>query len=257
MNTDTLRILSHNAYWFQGHPYPDSEPGDPCDPVLEGLVDLYRNIDPDVICLQEVQSEASFAAAVKALEYHGQYCPGARRIHYGGAMLWKRGDYLGDYRDTEAQPQRVWQLAEARLNGNARLPIASVHLTSTRHITEAEASCTRVADLAQMLERNPRPMVIAGDFNEAPSGSSSAFLAHLGYVDTATLVDDAPESTGVNKSRSDQIWIHQELLPAFRGFEAIGWDRLRCDIPGKVALSDHLPLRIDLDVATLVSLGIV
>lgn len=254
MNTDTLRILSHNAYWFQGHPFSDSRPGPPNPPILGALARLYRELSPDAVCLQEVQDEPSFAEAASALKFEGHYCPGGRRPHYGGAVFWRRGRYLGDWRDAPATPQRVWQVFEVPLRPGVAVSVAGVHLTSARHMSEAEASCTRVADLTCLLDVGKKPIVIAGDFNEPPSGSASAFLAHQGYIDVATLVDDAPASTGVNKSRSDQIWLLESCLPAFRGFTAISWERLACHVPGKTTLSDHLPLYVDLDARVVADL---
>lgn len=254
MNTDTLRILSHNVYWFQGHPFPDSRPGAPNPAIVTALARLYAELGPDAVCCQEIQDDAAFAAAATALGLEGCYCPGGRRPHYGGAVFWRRGRYLADWRDAPTKPQRVWQVFEVPLRAGIAMPLAAVHLTSARHMSEEEASCTRVADLTCLLEVESKPAVIAGDFNEPPSGSTSAFLAHHGYLDVAALVDDAPASTGVNKARSDQIWLQEGCLAAFRGFTAVPWERLTCDVPGKTALSDHLPLYLDLDTRVLTEL---
>lgn len=50
-----IRLVSHNAFWFQGVPFPSDEPGEPQPEVLEGLLTVYRALEPNLLCLQEVQ----------------------------------------------------------------------------------------------------------------------------------------------------------------------------------------------------------
>lgn len=241
----SVNILSHNVCWFQGHPYLDPDPGEPNPVVWERLLALYRRHDPDVLCLQEIQSEAVFEALKDALGLGGVYTPGGEHPQYGGAMLWRRGSLSTQSSDVQPRPQRVWQRAQV-LDGSASGYFANLHLASARQLGEEAASQTRLSDITQLLSGVPRPKVIAGDFNEGPTGAVSALLNDEGYVDTATVLGISADSTGVDKPRSDQIWVHESAKDSVEAGGVGSWEELAFDQGGKSLLTDHLPLWIHL-----------
>ncbi|MBI4558499.1 MAG: endonuclease/exonuclease/phosphatase family protein [Candidatus Hydrogenedentes bacterium] len=242
MMRGNFTILCHNAFWFQGAPFPSDSPGEPVAEILAELLELYRRISPDVVCLQEIQDQQTFARLAEALRLGGSYCPGGHYPQYGGAMFWKTGRQLADSQTHGLRTQRLWQVAEVGPAHSLPLTVCNIHLTSNRHLGEAMAACARIDDLRQPLEWSEPPQVMVGDFNEGSRGSVSAYLYQHGYTDAAFLTGNTTESTGVGKARSDQIWVHESVVERVCEFTIVGWDTLRTDHPGKEYLSDHLPL---------------
>ncbi|MBI5090827.1 MAG: endonuclease/exonuclease/phosphatase family protein [Candidatus Hydrogenedentes bacterium] len=242
MTSKHITIVSHNAFWFQGHPFETDAPEDPVSEIVAGLEGLYRSKTPDVICLQEIQSEFAFRCAREALDMDGAYCPGGHYSQYGGATLWRRGKLIVDIRSVNRLPQRMWQITAVARHGAEPLTVANVHLASARHLGEDGAAPSRIQDLEQMLTQKVRPLVVAGDFNEAPDGGASEYMASQGYVDTAPLTSHPEISTGINKARSDQIWVHRSLREHVEEFGVIAREELKTTAAGKELLSDHQPL---------------
>ncbi len=242
-----LTILSHNAFWFQGAPYEPPLPGAARAEIAERLAALYRRMPPDVVCLQEVQDKAAFEMIKRLLDMEGVYCSGAEHPQYGGAVFWRSGRPGLNAFAAGLHPQRMWQVAET----NGRLPacsIANVHLASWRQLGEEAAACSRIDDLNGLLQTVPRPLVIAGDFNEGPQGTATAFLMQHGYLDTAVLTGQEIASTGVNKDRSDQVWVHESIADRVTSLVFGSWDDLDARALGLKSLSDHLPLWTTLDL---------
>ena len=244
-----VTVLSHNAFWFQGMPYEPDTPDGPVEAVLNRLCRLYRECEPHVLCLQEVQDEATHRRVAAGVGMAGAFCQANRQRQYSGAIYWRQGKLASDSASGQVHPWRMWQKAAVR-TGSRDLVVCNLHLPSSRQLGEEAASCARLTDLEHMLAHEPSPDVIAGDFNEGPAGSSTSFLMQQGYVDTAFLVESKVQSTGDGKPRSDQIWVADAFRGAVSGFSVLGWDELRTSLPGKTHLSDHLPLRLDLEIPT-------
>lgn len=240
-----LNIVSHNALWFQGVPFEPEEPDGPLPAIVSGLAALYGRYRPDVLCLQEVQSEGAFAAARASLRLEGSYCPGCTHRQYGGAVFWRGGSLVADARMASAPPQRMWQCVAMGGNGST-VRVCNLHLASARQLGEDAATCSRLDDLRGLLEHRLHPHVLAGDFNEGPQGATTGFLMQHGYLDTAMLTGHRAQSTGIGKDRSDQIWVHESLADGVAEFEVLSWQDLVTDAPGKEYLSDHLPLHVRL-----------
>jgi exonuclease III len=242
-----ITILCHNVLWFQGMPYTSDQPSAPTEPVLNRLCALYRELAPDVLCLQEVQDDATHRKVAASVGMAGVFCPAHRQPQYSGAVYWRHGNLAADSASANARPWRMWQKVLVRA-GIHDLVICNIHLPSSRQLDEETAARARVTDLEQILTLSPKPDIIAGDFNEGPGGPSTAFLMQHGYVDSAPLVQSKVSSTGEGKPRSDQIWVSDALQHCVAGFSVMPWDKLKCAIPGKTHLSDHLPLRLDLEI---------
>lgn len=249
MASTRITIVSHNAFWFQGHPFETDAPEDPVADIVAPLVELYRTKSPDVICLQEIQSEYAFRRIRDALGMAGSYCPGGHYCQYGGATFWMRGKPIVDIRSVNRLPQRMWQITSVARHGLDPLTIANIHLASARHLGEHGAAPSRIQDMEQMLNQKVHPLVIAGDFNEAPDGGVSEFLSAQGYVDTAPLTGHPDISTGINKARSDQIWVHDAIRDRVMKFGIFPRAKLQTNAPGKELLSDHQPLWLTLNLS--------
>lgn len=58
-------------------------PGAPLEKVAAGLCDVYSRFNPDLLLLQEVQSEQALAVLVGRLGMRGSWIPGRRHRQYG------------------------------------------------------------------------------------------------------------------------------------------------------------------------------
>lgn len=245
-----ITILSHNAFWFQGVPFPGDRPPDPDGGVIERLCAVYREIHPDVVCLQEIQSRETFERVSVRLGMPGCYCPGTSLPQYGGATCWRpgAGRLLARSLDSAIRTQRMWQTIEVE-GGRVVLRICNIHLPSSRHLGRDRAAAQRIVELEDSIHACGRgPDVIAGDFNEAPGGPLTGCLDGYGYVDTAVCFDSDHVPTNTGGGRGDYIWIKKKLKDRIVTYAVADKQRLACDIPGKQYLSDHLPLWITVEV---------
>lgn len=237
-------ILCHNAFWFQGAPFEPEAPGEPEDGVFRALVALYRGLNADAICLQEVQGEAVFRRLREALRMRGAFRAGGRLRQYGGAMLWRSGARVADSGGVEDPPQRMWQVARVSVD-EGEVVVCNVHLPSARQLGRAAAAKRRVEELAAAVEAGPD--VVAGDFNEAPGGPVGAFLAEAGYVDTAVLAGKEDTGTSLGGKRGDQIWVRAPWASRVIEYGVVPMAKLAASMDGKTHLSDHLPLWVRLE----------
>jgi endonuclease/exonuclease/phosphatase family metal-dependent hydrolase len=242
-----MRIVTHNAFWFQGAPFAPEVPGPADAHVLDRLVAIYQNLAPDVLCLQEIQNEETFRLVAQALQMTGAYCPGGALPQYGGAVLGKAGRVLADSREAARQTQRLWQMVEApRADGRA-LRVANVHLPSSRQLGAQAAAQCRSDEMAAVLDRRDPPEVVVGDFNEQPGGGVSEVLAARGYLDAAEIAARGELGTTASGHRPDQVWVLATMREHLVGCAAVSEAAMRTDLPGKRHLSDHFPVWIALD----------
>jgi hypothetical protein len=107
-----LRIVSHNVFWFQGHPFaPDTPPAADAR-ILASLTGIYGGLKPDLLCLQEIQDASASTLAGEALGLEGVYSAGCRLPQYGAATYWKAGRLLADSSNAAVPPHLVWQAAK-------------------------------------------------------------------------------------------------------------------------------------------------
>jgi len=241
-----FRIVSHNTCWFQGFPYEALDPDAPHPEVLDRLTAIYRKLEADVVCLQEVQHAEMANIALSRLETNAAFTPGGAYPHYGCATYSNQAIQLAEGRLSVNPPQRAWQICRVGTL-DSELIIANVHLTSDRFLTKADAAQARMEDLRALLSFDKPIDVICGDFNEGPREAAAITLEHAGFIDAAIATGTELPSTGVGKKRSDQIWIRKELEAAITGFGATDWDVLEFLALGKKVLSDHLPLWLELN----------
>ena len=245
-----FNILSHNVFWFQGFPSPVDRPPELDVEVLRLLCAMYQDLNPDVICLQEIQSEHVFREVCRHLGMTGFYCEGKESSKYGGAIFWHphRGRQILDSRAIKARTQRMWQIAEV-IGTNACLRICNVHLPSGSELGLEQAATQRLVEIKESVRSvETGPDIILGDFNEAPPGPVSNFLNDSDYVDSAVLTDSTHCPTHIRGGRGDIIWVKKKLKKTICHYNVVKIQDFECSDGGKQYLSDHLPLRITVDM---------
>lgn len=239
-------VVSHNACWFQGFPYDGLDPDAPHPEVLDRLVALYQATDPHVVCVQEVQHIEMADQVSERLGMTSHHTPGGEYPVYGCATFAPLLEPLVDGAQSNPAPHRAWQICTIP-DADETLTVANVHLTSDRFIGKAAADRQRIEDLQNMLAHKIEIDVICGDFNEGPREAAAILLEGFGFTDAAVATECDLPSTGVNKPRSDQIWVRNTLVPRIAAFGATDWESLHFNAPGKNVLSDHLPLWLQLN----------
>lgn len=242
-------ILSHNAFWFQGAPFPTDMPAEPDLEILKRLCAIYRKVNPNVICLQEIQNQEAFERVCEHLGMQGCYCQGKQLPQYGGAVFWQpgRGRQIRNSHGPAASTQRMWQIVE--VNGTERrLRMCNIHLPSGRQLGRERAAARRIAEIEESIRScTTEPDIIVGDFNEQPDGPASKCLESHGYVDSAVLSDCADVPTNIGQGRGDYVWIKRQMSNCLLNYGTAKKQELVCGSAGKRYLSDHYPLWIALE----------
>ena len=242
-------VLSHNVFWFQGVPFPTDRPPAPDLEVLNRLCAIYRKINPDVICLQEIQSRETLEMVSEHLGMTGCYCAGTTLPQYGGAVLWHPNDGRQDHNSQESavKTQRMWQTVEVKVDDRS-LRICNIHLPSERQLGRERAAAQRMTELQDMIRGCETGLdIIAGDFNEQPAGPASECLERHGYVDAAVLLDSSDDPTNIGGGRGDYIWIKRQTANCVLTYDVAGKQELAFRDTGKQYLSDHYPLWINVE----------
>ncbi len=240
----TLRLVSHNVFWGQGAPFDTDQPGPVRSDIVNQLTELLLESNPDVLCLQEVQSASTFSSWSATMEAPGVYCPGLELVQYGGAILSKLSSAVTDATSAVARPQRMWQLVEFPF-GASSVRIANVHLPSARQVGQAQAAKDRVSELTIILSH--RPSVVVGDFNEQPGGGVDELMGSAGFLDAAVVTGSGDLPTSLGGGRGDRVWVHESLVGSLIEYGVLGKSELATDLDMTDYLSDHLPLWIVLD----------
>ncbi len=241
-----LRIVTHNAFWFQGAPFAKDRPGQPAPAVLASLAELYRGLRPDVLAIQEVQDARSFDLLAEALPLPGRYCPGGELAQYGGAVFFPSGDYVADWRCSPLRPQRMWQVVQVAAGEAPAIQICNIHLPSSRQLDPAAAGPRRIEELCVALGQLRPPAVVVGDFNEPPGGPVGKHLGERGFLDAAELAGLGEKATALGGGRGDQVWIHNTLRDRLLEYAAVDRAALKAGGGEKEYLSDHVPLCVTL-----------
>jgi endonuclease/exonuclease/phosphatase family metal-dependent hydrolase len=262
----TIRLVSHNAYWFQGHPYDGDQPGPPNPDVLRLLGTVYTQLEPDVLCIQEVHSLATAEALSEATGLPFLYLAGGRDTQYGVATFspWRMSTLpvlssppagaqgAVPSKDSGA-PTLDRAILRVRLNPPDAPPllVSNVHLPSDKQRGKEGGAARRLLEVPVAVEPDVASGdsidVALGDFNEHPDEPCAQLFHSRGYVDAAHLAGQGNLTTNVKgNKRGDQIWVAPHRASTLLNYLALPLETLICSLAGKTHLSDHLPIGIDL-----------
>ena len=236
-----MKLLCHNAYWFQGHPSRwGAERVADVPEVLDALTMLYASEGCDVVCLQEVQrSELAGTLARDLAMPTCFHAPGGMRPDYGGAVLSRLRARCRDCArmDGHSPHERTHLRASIEWQGEL-LEVAVIHLPSNRYAESPEAgTAARVDELKRILTESPRPNVIVGDMNCRPDSAPYRLVQDAGFADASA------GSHGV-----DYVWLDATCARRLTRFAVLDSGAFCRTTPeGAVwRLSDHAPLIIEL-----------
>jgi len=243
-------LLSHNVFWFQGVPFPTDQPPAPNAEIMKRLCAIYRDLNPDVISLQEIQSEETFQMVSEQLKMPGCYCPGEELPQYGGAVFWTspRGAQIHSSHESPLATQRMWQVVEVG-QADSCLRIGNIHLPSQRQLGPEKSAAQRVTETLDAINSCELGLnFVAGDFNEQYGGAVSECLEAQGYVDAAAISDWVDRPTGISGGRGDFIWVREQASNSLLHYGVVGKQIFECGDINKQYLSDHLPLWVTMEI---------
>jgi len=244
MGRQSLRIACNNAFWFQGVPFEPDEPGPPVAEIFDALVERYRSLRADLLCLQEVQSPEVAEMLGAAVGMPARYCPGRVRSQYGVATLTALAVSVEDWRNRDVSVDRAWQVVTLQEGPFTGLRVANVHLPSGRQTGPEETVLLKKTELGDVLSL--KPDVVCGDMNEQPGGLVCRIMHDAGYLDAAEAMGRADLVTNIAGRRGDFIFVRSDGRFILRAYGVVDRDRWTGPTGSKAFLSDHLPLWIDL-----------
>ena len=244
----TLTLLSHNAYWFQGTPSLWGEERSEAHPdVLAALIAFYRQLSPDVLCLQEVPSRKICDEVAAGLGMRGHYARGGGRPTYGGAVLWRPLD--GDVEDlthTRIDGERIFEriciVFTTIVNGDP-LVVVNVHLSSNRYAPDRNGEPVRLAELEVLFGACAQPDVVTGDFNARPDSAVYAAMIQRGYVDCGSQLSANRRDA---ERRVDYLWVREASTVRAEHMDSVPERPFALAGEPPVSLSDHPSLGVRL-----------
>ncbi|MDP6779829.1 MAG: endonuclease/exonuclease/phosphatase family protein [Candidatus Latescibacteria bacterium] len=245
-----LRIVTHNAYWFQGAPSLWGAEAQHMHPrAYAALIALYRRQSPDVLCLQEVPGFQLYSQLCSDLQMTGHYTPGGIFAAYGGVVL-IRG-LSADFRDCSRDsvvPGRVFERSNQRVRFDAdgrELWLVNAHLQSRRYAPNRNATPLQLQEVSRVMAYEPRPDILLGDLNFRRGTEVYEHVEQLGYVDTAACAgcDDLEERS------VDHIFVSLDLAPHVKENYRITGPEFEVEVDGNThRLSDHDPVVAELEL---------
>ena len=242
---NSLTLVTHNAYWFQGAPslwgqertraHPDAVPL---------LTRLYDALDMDILCLQEVPAPEVLEMLRAELGMEGVYFPGGKRPAYGGAILWQ--GLAGSVVDFTNTAERVFERFCLKLDtriGDRSLDLVAIHLASNRYAPARRGEPLHLAELATLFAACPAPDMVVGDFNATPDSAVYAQMVERGFVDCG---QGYAEHGRPAERRIDYIWIRTGAGLSVAEYEVIRDQRFSYDADAGIFLSDHHPVCVRL-----------
>ena len=243
----TLNVVTHNIYWGQGWPSLwGEERHDPHSAIVNGLIQLYASVHPDVLCLQEVPSYDLFSILQTRLNMRGAYAPGGIIPAYGGAILigdqvevFSINDTSSTFITVERVFERVCLNAQVQKRGR-ELSLVNIHLSSNRYVPDGCGGSIRLAEISVLLEAGSRPDIIVGDFNAVPESAVYRRMKDCGYIDAEKF---CASPNGPRPDRLDYIWLSEPYLDGLVGCQVISGEAFQCVDAGRPTyLSDHYPV---------------
>jgi endonuclease/exonuclease/phosphatase family metal-dependent hydrolase len=229
---DTLRVMAYNIHHGEG-----------MDSVvdLERIAELIREVDPDLVALQEVDSVTERTGRVDQAAELGRLT-GMTPV-FGSFMPYQGGAYgmavLSRWPVLESANLRLPDGLEPRTSvdmtvrtpaGDRRLRFVGIHFYATEPERLAQAQ-----RLEELLESEEGPVILAGDFNSTPG---STVMSHLGRT---WVIVDKGEDHLTFPSWTPEREIDFLLLRPDSAFQV-----LRHRPMDEPVISDHRPLVADL-----------
>ena len=243
-----MKILTHNVYWFQGHPSRwGQEKVAEVPEVLEALTRLYASAGVDLLCLQEVHRDDLAENLAHELGMTAWlHAPGGLRPDYGGVIMSRTEAPFRDRTraDGHAPHERVHLRASLQW-GEDQLELAAIHLPSNRFASSLDAGdAARIDELRRVLSEPNRPNLIVGDMNCRPDSPPYRFMLEAGYLDASVVAGDDT----VLKQRVDYMWLDETWADRMAGFAVLNSGAFcRTTSEGDTwRLSDHPPLRMEI-----------
>lgn len=229
---DTLRILAYNIHHGEGMDLKLD---------LERIAKLIRDLNPDLVALQEIDSVVTRTEGVNQAEVLGQLTN--MQSVFGEFMPYQGGKYgmaaMSKWPIVESTNHRLPDGTEPRSALGLRVTSPKtgreLHFVSI-HFYETEAERLAQAEaLAAAYEMVDSPVILAGDYNSEPDSPVIAFLAQQwGFVDKG-------ENRFTFSSFDPVKEIDYFALRPFDSFRVL--DQFLVDEP---VASDHKPLFIEL-----------
>jgi endonuclease/exonuclease/phosphatase family metal-dependent hydrolase len=181
---DTFRIATYNIHKCKGLDWRTSP---------ERIADVLREVDADIVALQEVvsienntarENQARFIAEILGFNYH----LGENRKHAGGGygnVVLSRFPIL-EHKNFDitvsGREARGCQHVDVKVNGHNLLHVYNIHLGTA--FFERRKQIKRLLDDEILNRRHLAPRVMLGDFNEWTNGLTSKLLkAHFRSTD--------------------------------------------------------------------------
>jgi len=245
---DTIRVLAYNTHHGEGN-----------DGVLdlERISALIRELDPDLVALQEIDRGTERTGGV---DQTGVYieATGLSGI-FGSFMDYEGGQYgmavLSAWPIVDFWNHRLTDGAEPRSSGTLRVRspktgreylFSGVHLYSTEQERLAQAQDLDAALAAtdgraggaagaQAAAGGPLPTLMAGDFNSQPGGPVLTWLAESAATPWWIIPKDGPSNTFPSDEPAREI----DFLMAR---PAARWEVIEHRVIDEPVASDHAPI---------------
>ncbi len=232
---------------------------------IENIAKLIQELDPDILCLQELTADSHYNSGIHTAEYLRDLL--GMRMFYKDAQLWKNktsdkiemgngifskfpiasGEYTVVHPATdspESSPYqgRIYLEANLKING-MYLTVGTTHLNGTPAFVEMPVKEQEAGALAKQLKKNTSRFIFTGDFNALPDSSTvksvSEILHHVGpdFAEPTwtTKPYQSPNfQTDELKYRLDYVFTTPDIYVS--SSEII-----------KTSYSDHLPILIQFD----------
>ena len=245
-----LKIVTHNAYWFQGAPSLWGSEAQCMHPkAYTALIALYRRLSPDILCLQEIPGFQLHSQLCADLQMTGHYAPGRTLAAYGVAVLVQNLE--AEFRDCSRDavvPGRVFERSNLRVRIISRgreLLLVNAHLPSRRYAPDRNATPHQLEEVSRIMEYEPKPDILLGDFNVQYGTDVYNHLGTLGYLDSGACVgrDDLEDR------RVDHIFVSASLASRVKENYRITGPEFEFSVDGKThRMSDHEPVVAELDL---------
>ncbi|PCJ57603.1 MAG: hypothetical protein COA79_15265 [Planctomycetota bacterium] len=242
-----MKIITNNIFWLQGYPSPNNAPDEPEILILKELVELYSNIQPDILCLQEIQNDKTFQLINSSFNMKGLYTKGKAKPHYGGAIFSDYIEHIDNSNASDLDVERFWELVSFNDNKSS-IEILNLHLPSDRFNENEKAHDKRCSELESILSKS-NPDIICGDFNQRPNKQLTKIMNNSGYYDVAEHTHNQDLATCPKSgTRLDYFWIKTEHLIKVQSLDTIFPNKFYSKVANRIYISDHLPLILNIDL---------